>query len=496
MSMMNTVQSAGKGRRSFGLGPAGLLLPILLLLVAKPGAAQYGRELQFLIFDPVALQVIETTDEADVATPRFRESGELPTQDPSRLGDWLAANTTASDNGRLNLNGDITGYERIIAELETNEGPFSAALPQQLLALGDVHQANGDLAQALEYFEQASHITRINHGLYSTEQVAAVERIIENHLLQGDLLAADQQHNYLLFLQQRNFGSDSAELLPALTRYAEWNMFAFTSGSIGNSANMLSSDEAIFKVERLLNAQHVYWYIVEILRKNFGLSDPRLLDAEMRLVLTNYLYATSYASRMDAYSLNEIDVNSSLAGSQLGAGSIGHMGYRHGRDALERRLAYLKEMPGAERKDIAAAALDLADWMLHFNRQRMQALETYSSLYEEFAAGLTPSEADHLFSPAYPVALPAFIPPNWSRASLGIPPEQALRYEGHIDVEFSLNRFGKVSRLQVLAKSEATPDIVEDRLIRSIRNTQFRPRLVDGQARDEDVVQARYYYTW
>src|SRR5690606_38360037 len=115
---------------------------------------------------------------------------------------------------------------------------------------------------------------------------------------------------------------------------------------------------------------------------------------------------------------------------------------------------------------------------------------------QQHGTRLAPEELRSLFSPDYPVVLPAFIPPSYSREQFGIPATQALDYEGHIDVEFSLNRFGRVSRLAVLDKSEETPSFVEDRLVRSVRTTQFRPRRMDGKPRESDTLQVRYYYTW
>ena len=276
-------------------------------------------------------------------------------------------------------------------------------------------------------------------------------------------------------------------------------MFAFSSGSWAGSSTgsrVITVEEATFKIERLLNAQHIYWSIGEILRKNFGAADPRLPDAEMRLVLTNYLYATSFASRADIFSLSEINSRSPLAGNQLQASPISHMGYRHGKEALERRLEHLQSVSDSSAAELAGAALDVADWMLLFNRQRHKALELYEEIYSDYAQQLEAEELRQLFTPHYPTRLPLYINASYSRATLGIPPEQALKYEGHIDLEFKLSRFGRVTQIQVLSQSDAVPEIVTERLLRNVRNSQFRPRLQEGALPDEDLVQARYYFAY
>ena len=413
---------------------------------------------------------------------------------------WLSVNQPVDSTDTNTLAQDIVLYEQAIRELELAKGPFSADLPQSLLALGTALQNKGDLEAALDYLEQASHVTRINHGLYSTQQIPILERIIENHLQQGNLVAADEQQNYLFFLSQKNYGLDSKELLPALNRFAEWNIFAFSTDAGFFGANSgpaeISVDEATFRVERLVNAQNIYWSIIEIIRNNFGSQDPRLLDAEMRLALANYLFATSFATQADPFSF--IDFNASLASSTLPATSpsITSMGYRHGRDALERRRDHLNENPAADPLARLHASLDLADWMLYFNNQRGKGLEMYPQIYSALQDSVEPELLERIFSPAYPQQLPTFISPPDSRAALGIPEEQALAYKGYIDVEFELNRFGKTTAAKVLGKSADTPSALEQRLLRTLRRSQFRPRFEDGLPRLNDVIQTRYYYAW
>jgi hypothetical protein len=92
--------------------------------------------------------------------------------------------------------------------------------------------------------------------------------------------------------------------------------------------------------------------------------------------------------------------------------------------------------------------------------------------------------------------LPSFIYPLNSRAALGIPPEQALEYQGYVDIELKLNRFGKTTDVDVLGTSENTPENMESLLVRNLRRSQFRPRFVNGEIRDSDVIQTRFYYAY
>lgn len=481
-----------------------------LFFTSFNATAQSSSNLNFLIFEPVPIHVTQAQTNTDTVTVSVvTELVKLPSAEAVTLSDWVAANINTVEAGTEQLQQNIADYEASIQNLELSEGVFSEQLPQQLLALGSALQESGDLDTALEYYGRATHITRVNQGLFSTEQIPILERIIDNYLSRGDIKSADEQQRYMFYLQQKSFGSDSADLLPALYNYAEWNMFAFSAppsnsfyanplkaGSNLNPTVIRSLDEANFRVERLIHAQSIYWSIIQILLDNFGMQDPRLLDFEKRLALTNYYFATTVATELDTMSLTVAEPSHSTTMPQLPAPSISSMGYRHGREALERRRNYMLEMPGVPVIEQAKAGLDLADWMLLFNRQRVKSLEMYQTLHDELDPDNNNPEITDIFSPALPVLLPSFIYPFNSRFTLGIPPEQALVYQGYIDVEFKLNRFGKTSDINVLATSTDANDNLEITLVRLLQRSIYRPRFGNGKVLTEDLVQARFYYAY
>jgi len=470
--------------------------------------AQTAAELRFLVFDAVPISV---TGSADDGTLQVQELASLPQDSPVELRQWLQSNPAAQPadglpEGLAETPADeIRRHEQLLQEIEINEGPFSAQLPQQLVALATALQASGDLEKAQDYFEQAMHVTRVNHGLFSEAQIPYVKFGIDNQLRQGNLFAADEQQRYLFYLNQKNHRGDSTALLPALEDFAEWNIFAFRApvtvpapSPDGDkaAARPAPEDEAMFRVERLINAQHIYWSIAQILVNNFGPADRRLLDTEQRIALTNYFFATTIATEADTLNLSTAAVPATATAGLSSAPVLSNMGYRQGREALERRRNYLREMADASAEERLRASLDLTDWMLYFSRQRMKAIEQYAQDRTEFAASMAPAELDAILSPALPQQLPTFIKPAWSRAALGMEADQALQYKGHIDVEYVLNRFGKVTAVEVLGRSDNNVKLVEQRLLRSIRRAQFRPRFEGEQLKLNDKVQARYYYTW
>lgn len=479
----------------------------ILLPVAPLAQSQTSEEMRTLLFEPV---LIEVTD-MEGAT-MTRELTRLPGgEDAPNVTDYLIARFSNAYVEPPDFSDAIAGYEQNIRDLELRGGAYEPALAQELLALGNLYQAQGDHETALEYLEKAQHINRVNLGLNNLEQETIIEEKIESFVALGDLHAADQQQEYLFYLKRKEFGSTSIDLLPALTRYAEWNIFAFDSRLVMNPALTYAAQSSLydsgvsnsigeedFRTLRLVNAQNIYRTIIQILLNNYGASDKRLLDMEKQLALTNYFFATNLDIAASAFSsASPLGVPATQGYYEMTRVSANSMGYRHGREALERRLEYLYGMEGVDPLEIARAKVELADWLLLF-KKRQAALETYEEAYAELKAnGASQDAVDTLFNPEFPATLPTFIDYRYSRAALKIPDDQALDYRGWFDVSIRINRFGQPQDVSIIGRSLNTTEPVEIRLLRHLRNgTSFRPRFSNDALLEDETITARYYYSY
>jgi len=500
---------------------------LFLLFGVTPALAQAPADLQYLIFEPVPISVqaadTSTLDSAaadpepgpsaaaDLRTYQATELARLPANNPIDLSSWLVTRQLELLHADPPaLEGDIGRYESAITALELSGGPYDPRMDQELLALGTLYQQSGQFTRALGTLEQAIHINRVNNGLFNLGQIPMIEKSIENHLARGDLIAADAQHEYLFYLQRKSLGEQSVDLLPALTRFAEWNVFAFNARpqllalpaqqeeevetteepAITTLANLQT-----FRTRRLINAQNIYQAIIQILVNNFGPQDPRLVEFEKQLALTNYFFATTFDAMADLGPATAMGNNSMMPyeTSELAGNSLG---YRQGKEALERRIRYLEQRANAPALELARARTDLGDWLLRF-RKRSGALEEYARAYQELQAASVPqAQIDALLKPALPLLVPSFLVHPYTRAALDIPADLALEYRGYIDVEFSINRFGSSGGMRVLGKSASADDFVESLLLRYLRRNTYRPRHDDGVVRDNDTLQVRYYFTW
>jgi hypothetical protein len=199
----------------------------------------------------------------------------------------------------------------------------------------------------------------------------------------------------------------------------------------------------------LADAQRNKLAAIGVLFRAGQFSSPELRDLELDLVRSTYAYGRSYQT---------------------------------GRESLLRLASYAAATaePLISR---ANALVQVADWDLLYEH-RVPALDAYEAIYESLKRdGAEPAVIDELFSPAIPVALPAFEP-----NPLATPPSAE-----HIDVSFEITRFGVSGHAKVLAKTANVSRESEKRLIRLIEQRRFRPRVVDGAFSRSAVVQVRYY---
>jgi hypothetical protein len=472
-----------------------LLAACTLLATCSTVFAQPVVSLRYLLFDPVLIQVEEQASDAPYS---ITELTPLPAGKAVDLRSWLAIQTIQeSDQDQETLESQLAYFRASIARIELQDGAFSARLSQELQAQGDTLLQAGDIDSALDAYDRAAHIIRVNSGLFSLDQIPVIESIIEAHLTRGDMISANEEQEYLYYLQHKAYGdANPDQLLQALNSFAEWNLYAFNTNyfEVSSVADAKSSTPVnsltfqAFRAQSLLKAQMLYMQIVDILTHGFGQSDPRLPEAEKALAVTSYLYLTNFDLAED-FATDQRPYDFAMMPKNT-------LGSRMGNDALERRVEYLKSLENADPEVLTAARLDLADWQL-FSRKRSNSLDLIVQAWEEAQnLGMPQDRMDAIFAPPLPEMIPAFAHPRYSRAALKIPDDLVLAYRGFIDVDYTLNKYGQIRTSHVIGATADTPQEISERLLRYLRRSQFRPRLHDGEFIESDRVTVRYYYTY
>ena len=94
------------------------------------------------------------------------------------------------------INEATIALEQIILDIEDSRSRYAPELIQPLSILGKAQMATGDYMQAVETFDRAIHLTRINSGLFAPEQVPLVYLQADAYVAMSDLRNAQQREEY------------------------------------------------------------------------------------------------------------------------------------------------------------------------------------------------------------------------------------------------------------------------------------------------------------
>lgn len=459
---------------------AGLLLATALTLAgALPGAVAEETmpvpDPDALVFDmPEAMELGEaSTDSVQLAL-----SGQAAVEPQAAPPDALSP-----EQEQARLVSDAQQYQQAVRELEA-EGAWTVGLSQDLMGLGRTLQAMGEHEQAIPVFERAGHVARVNRGLYTMDQLPALEERIESHLALGQWEEADRQQKYSFYLHSRAMERDDPQLTTALRDFAHWNLSVHFRGLEETPARLIDA-------YRLLNSAH------DLLLEKAGDDlelQLRYLDS---LAGVAWLVARTHIDESPEVLNGDRAFNETALVNFKGRGRSTYQinGFAQGEAALQRAVdlqALRMERGEASALDTAEALARLGDWYLLFDR-RQASSEAYRQAWELVQS----QDAAHLEEVFDAVqVLPRFTSFADQRrfAMQGRLPQGMQR--GYVDVQLDVNRYGRADDVEVIGGDPVTIEEVESRLSRNLRSMRLRPRIEDGEPVDaEDVVlRLPYWY--
>ncbi len=341
--------------------------------------------------------------------------------------------------------------EAILGEQAKN-GPYSPDLIAPLIELTLFYEERGhhDLAAAVN--ERARQAMRANYGLYTLDQAPLLGQAMRSADERGDPVTAWELEHDLLDLVQRH--SEDLRTTPILRELG---------------------DRRVDLMERYLGGERpVELYLGDYYGEG-KLGGSRGDAARKMLVegLTRYFEAIRVFQRNGLYTSDELRELE----WELVRGSYRGGFYSAGRNALRRLLSYdaARSEPWLARVE---TLIHLADWERDF--------DTYESVYALFEEKATPQETiDRFFSPPTPLVLPAFLPNPFVS-------KQTPESTGYIDVAFELNKYGSATQIRVVDATANATDDEQDRLVRLLVHSRFRPYLANGELVRKHAV-VRYY---
>ena len=387
-----------------------------------------------------------------------------PAQLTSRSRQGPAAATKNSETGQT-----VTEYKRSIKQLQANHGAFYDQISEKLIGLGLAYKNLGQNKQAVDAFNRSLHINRINHGLYDASQLPILDLIIQTNTALADWQALDQNYYYLYWVNRRIYGEDSPRLLPVINRLGQWHLEAYS----------LAVDSAPFN--HLLAADQLFQDAIQIIEKNFGPDDPRLINPLYGLTMTNF-QISSHATAAAMYDhMRVATANSSIMDQMLEEernrqDMIGDS-YRDGKKALLKIVDIYNKNSDLPVTEHGMALVMLGDWYLLFNR-RSAAGETYAEAYSTLQkSGMQKEEIDRIFGK------PHSIPELQPSTDLQTQQDNSndVKDVNYVVAKFDVSKSGWARNIEIVEANPADNVSLRRRAKDRIRATRFRPRLENGQ---------------
>jgi tetratricopeptide (TPR) repeat protein len=170
------------------------------------------------------------------------------------------------------------GHMGEIERLEAELGPFDYRLSEASQSMGNALFEGGAYAEAITHFERALHVTRINNGLHSEDQIPLLEKLIDCNISIENWTEVDSKFRYLHFLYTRLYEEGSAKLHHGLAQVAEWHVLAINKHLSPDITEHLREANKLFKlrldyVEKQPSADD---QVVEVLKYNIALTQYHL----------------------------------------------------------------------------------------------------------------------------------------------------------------------------------------------------------------------------
>ena len=370
----------------------------------------------------------------------------------------------------------IASYETRIAELESAAGPHAAGLVEARSSLGMLYQQAGDHGQAIAVLRDALQSVRVNEGLYSMNQVAILEAIIDSRVALGARDELRRDYEYLFWLYQRNYGERNAGLVPVIKKLGQ-RYFDLYNFSPPNTT-----------VEPLIAADDLYAKALKILPED---APPRdRADILYKVAVINHHVAEDVQDPM----LSHQEIREAMIPHGRGSPYVNEAGVRQhyayqsfykGKRALKRIIeTYEKTLPDGI-MDYARALVFMGDW-LTVQRRVLEGARLYRRAWAALAEhDADPALVDELFGEPQPIE------------QLPIPGETEIEIAEdsyYVDALLDVPKSGWPTNIRIQAVHPPEQTTLTRRAERGIAATRYRPRFRNGQPVATSDVPLRFVF--
>lgn len=329
--------------------------------------------------------------------------------------------------------------ERRVTEVEFERGRYDVALVHPLTLLGDARMMMEDPVGALEAYDRARDVTRLEEGIQSVRQSAILYREANALAALGDLSTANDRHEFAYDLSLRAFGRDDPRHMVATYRLIQWYRHHY----------------------KFLPTHFLFEQLTEAAKAHLPPGDSLTL-AIMR-DHAQLFHDKVFGRRKLGRGL----FNAWPAGIDRPPPWRTVSSFDEGRRILGEIVETLDAAQETSSGEHATALLNLADWNLLF-AEYPRAIRHYRKVWDILKSD--PGRQQVVFSEPTPLFLPM---PRKSRGTYSQEGEDPT-----VGLALTVNRRGKVTgRRTVYANSDR---LMEHRVRMAAKRARYRPAFRDG----------------
>lgn len=412
----------------------------------------------------------------------YTHAGESPADDSSNIRDAQA---------QANPSQSAANYEQEIRQRDAEHGVYDPATGEYLLSVGLVYQNNGQHDDAVDAFTRALQIKRVNEGLQSTGQLLILEQLVKSNIANADWEEVDRNYQQLLWIHKRNYDAGDPRLLPVVDKVGRWKLKAYKENLLDGSAiRIIGESEKLFR------------NTIDILQRQYGENDPRLINPLYGRALTNYQYAIEVANtpqdefhgagsptrtqvicrtvptpnggaRRICNTIRVPDPSYYATQSSSKDFALGQRIVAVGK-ALKQIVQIHGANPDLPEDSHARALVHLGDWNL-LRGKKTTAHKNYKSAYQLLAdSGEHQEVIEELFGK----------PQNLPALRLPLPEiDDKLEEEKTTTVlaSFDVSRTGRAKNVQIIESEPADATSARRKAKKTIRGRLYRPRFENGE---------------
>lgn len=386
--------------------------------------------------------------------------------EPSQSGTVNPDASAESMPDYTKLRRTVREHQNTIMEMEKKGGTNNVRLSENLIDLGRTYRKLGRNDKAIEAFNRALQITRVNLGPETPRQLPILELMIDTNKAAADWEALEDNYEFFYWINRRLYADDDARLLQVIYRLARWHLQAY----------LTAFDPIPYK--HLLESEKLYHDAIDIIEKNSGSGDPRLLRALNGIAAANY-HITSHI-----YNSNSMAAMTEIQGSAATMSRVENVSSmlvwrpvsygEYERKKVFHRIADIysnhSDLPATDR---AAALVNIGDWYFIYG-WRSTALENYNRAYQLLTESKSGRAAfDRLFGT--PVRIPTL--------TGNYPPGQTKAEDEHpfVKVSFDVTRDGCAKRIKFIEQSDPEKFMYRKRARDYLHASLFRPGIAGGK---------------